>query len=136
MDNADASGMAADLFRMLEHARRQGLDMYRGFRNHAVASPGLDITYLFLPQSDLARVPAFPAALRRWVRGTNVLVCLEAKGPHGKRRTLGVHLLWATDTPLSAVQGPEQIAAELVPPGVQAYAEQVRQLLRPAPPQS
>jgi hypothetical protein len=135
MDNADASGMAADLFRMLEHARRQGLDICRGFRNHAVASPRLDITYLFLPQSDLARVPAFPASLRRWVRRTNVLVCIEAKRPHGNRRTIGVHLLWATDTPLSAVQRPEQIAAELVPPGVQAYAEQLRHLFRSAPPQ-
>ncbi|BDV01111.1 hypothetical protein TDMWS_11960 [Thermodesulfomicrobium sp. WS] len=129
-DTSHAESLAADLFRMVMQAKERGIAVDRGFRNHALESPRLSITYLFLPRAELLKVSAFPPALRRFVRRMNALVCLEAKKDNGRRTTLGIHLLWATDAPLAEVCGPEAVQEELVLPGVAAYTEQVRGLLR------
>lgn len=129
-DTSYAQSLAADLFRMLMQAKERGIAVDHGFRNHALESPQLSITYLFLPRAELLKVPAFPPALRRFVRRMNALVCLEAKKDNGRRKTVGIHLLWATDAPLTEVCGPEAVHEELVLSGVAAYTEQVRGLLR------
>lgn len=129
-DTAYAESLAADLFRMVLQAQERGIAVEKGFRNHALESPKLSISYVFLPRTELLKVSAFPSALRRCVRRMNALVCLEAKTSGGRRKTLGIHLLWATDTPLVEVLGPQAVLDELVLPGVAAYTRQVRGLLQ------
>lgn len=129
-DTSYAQSLAADLFRMVMQAKEHGIAVENGFRNHALESPKLSITYLFLPRAELLKVSAFPRDLRRFVRRMNALVCLEAKKDSSRRKTLGVHLLWATERPLAEVSGPQDVHEELVLPGVAAYTYQMREVLR------
>lgn len=129
-DLATHERLAEELFRMVAAARAKGVNLTHGFRNHVLESPALAITYLFLPRTELLRVSALPAALRRFVRSINALACLEGRRVQGRRPTLGVHLLWASTTPLARLKDPAQVRSALVLPGVAAYVAQLRTLLR------
>lgn len=129
-DAPHAQRLAEELFRMVSAARAKGVNLTHGFRNHVLESPALAVTYLFLPRAELVRVSALPAGLRRFVRGINALACLEGRRRQGRRPTLGVHLLWASDTPLARLEAPAQVRQDLVLPGVAAYVAQLRTLLR------
>ncbi len=125
-----AASLAAELFRMIASAKAKGVNLAGGFRNHVFESPTLAITYLVLPRRELLKISALPSEVRRWVRRTNALVYLERKGDDGSREIIGVHLLWATDTPLTEIAHPQAVEAALVLSGVRAYTTQLQGLLQ------
>ena len=43
-----AQSIAGDLFHMIESAREQGVNVDAGFRNQAMSSPSMTLTYMFL----------------------------------------------------------------------------------------
>ena len=58
-----AQSIAGDLFHMIHSAREQKVDVDRGFRNQAMSSPSMTLTYMFLTKDDLLSVPA---GIKHW----------------------------------------------------------------------
>ena len=48
-----AQSIAGDLYHMIQSAQEQGVNVDSGFRNQALSSPSMSLTYLFLGKDDL-----------------------------------------------------------------------------------
>lgn len=84
--------------------REQKVDVDHGFRNQAMSSPSMTLTYMFLTKDDLLSVPALPAQVKKQVRRSNALATIEVKDAKGGKQTAGIHLIWSSAKPCSKVE--------------------------------
>jgi len=129
-DKNYAQSIAGDLYHMIRAAMAQGLDVDKGFRNQALSSPGLTLTYLFLSKGDLLKVPAFPPQLKKYVRRSNALAVIELPTPTGARQTAGIHLIWTSATPCSAIGTEEDMLDGIQVQGLGAFTAQLKTVMR------
>ena len=129
-DKSYAQSIAGDLFHMINSAREQGVNVDRGFRNEAMSSPGMSLTYLFLGKEDLLKVPALPPQLRKTVRRANALATIELKDATGARRTAGIHLIWTSATACSKIESEAEMLGGIQVQGLAAFTNQLKSILR------
>ncbi|GAB1409920.1 hypothetical protein MASR1M90_10740 [Desulfovibrionales bacterium] len=129
-DSSYAHTIAGDLLRMLTAAKEQGVNVDAGFRNQALSSPGLTLTYLFLSKNDLLKVPALPAQVKKLVRRSNALATLEITDGTGSTQTVGVHLIWSSAKACSAIESEAEMRQGILVQGLAAYTNQLKTLLR------
>lgn len=129
-DKSYAQSIAGDLFHMIKSAREQGVNVDRGFRNEALSSPGMSLTYLFLGKEDLLKVPALPPQLRKLVRRANALVTIELKDAGGARRTAGIHLIWTSTKACSKIESEAEMLEGIQVQGLAAFTNQLKSVLR------
>jgi hypothetical protein len=125
-----AQSIAGDLFHMIQSAKEQGVGVDNGFRNQALSSPGMTLTYLFLTKNDLLKVPAFPAQLKKHVRRSNALAIIELAGPSGAKQTAGIHLIWTSAKPCSGVESEAEMLDGIQVQGLAAFTAQIKTVLR------
>lgn len=116
--------IAADLFNMIQAAKKQGLDLSRGFQNEPLATRQFALRYLFQDKRTLSNMPGIPASLRKKLRKSNVLAAILTGG-----KMTGAHLICATDTPFHKITTEDQLLAAIDPIALAAYADQVREAL-------
>jgi hypothetical protein len=129
-DKSYAQSIAGDLFHMIQSAREQGVNVDRGFRNEALSSPGMSLTYLFLGKEDLLKVPALPPQLRKLVRRANALVTIELKDAGGAKSTAGIHLIWASAKACSKIESEAELLGGIQVQGLAAFTNQLKSVLR------
>lgn len=125
-----AQSIATDLFHMIEAAREQGVRVDNGFRNQAMSSPGMTLTYLFLNKADLFKVPALPAHVRNQVRRSNTLAVIETRNAKGLKQTAGVHLIWSSAKACSQVASAEEMLEGIRISGLSAFTAQLKAVLK------
>ena len=91
-----AQSIAGDLFHMIKSAQEQGVGVDTGFRNQAMSSPSMSLTYMFLTKNDLLKVPALPAQVKKQVRRSNAMAVIELANAKGVKQTAGIHLIWSS----------------------------------------
>lgn len=129
-DKNYAQSIATDLFNMIGSAQEQNVNVDSGFRNEALSSPSMSLTYLFLNKNDLLKVPALPANVKKQVRRSNALVILELKSSKGAKQTVGIHLLWASSKPCSAVESETEMLEGIQIQGLAAFTAQLKTVMR------
>lgn len=125
-----AQSIAGDLFRMIESAKEQGVGVDKGFRNQAMSSPGMTLTYLFLNKSDLLKVPALPAPVKKLVRHSNALAVIELADAGGVKQTAGIHLIWSSAKPCSGIESEAEMLEGIQIQGLAAFTAQIKSVLR------
>ena len=125
-----AQSIAGDLFRMIESAKEQGVGVDKGFRNQAMSSPGMSLTYLFLNKSDLLKVPALPAPVKKLVRRSNALAVIELADAKGVKQTAGIHLIWSSAKPCSGIESETEMLDGIQIQGLAAFTAQIKSVLR------
>ena len=125
-----AQSIAGDLFRMIESAREQGVGIDNGFRNQAMSSPGMSLTYLFLNKADLLKVPALPGPVKKQVRRSNALAVIELADAGGVKQTAGIHLIWSSAKPCSGIESEAEMLEGIQIPGLAAFTAQIKSVLR------
>jgi hypothetical protein len=116
--------LAADLFRVLETAREQGLDMDEGFVNKPLETPSMGIIYMFQPKASLAKTPGMPQDFKQRLKAYNVLAGLEQNG-----RPVGFYLVCTMAGPFSAVASAEDLTPHMQEKDVENFGLGVRQAL-------
>jgi stage V sporulation protein SpoVS len=129
-DKSYAQSIAGDLFHMIQSAKEQGVDVDKGFRNQALSSPGMTLTYLFLTKKDLLTVPAFPSQLKKHVRRANALAIIELAGPSGAKQTAGIHLIWTSSKPCTGIESETEMLGGIQVQGLAAFTAQIKTVLR------
>ena len=125
-----AQSIAGDLFRMIESAKEQGVGVDKGFRNQAMSSPGMSLTYLFLNKADLLKVPALPGPVKKLVRRSNALAVIELADARGVKQTAGIHLIWASAKPCSGIASEAEMLEGVQIPGLATFTAQIKSVLR------
>ena len=90
-DKNYAQSIAGDLYHMICSAQEQGVSIDEGFRNQAMSSPKMSLTYLFMGKEDLLKVPALPGQVKKQVRRSNAMAIIELAGASGSKQTVGIH---------------------------------------------
>lgn len=129
-DKNYAQSIAGDLFHMIASAREQDVNVDAGFRNQAMSSPGMALTYLFLGKNDLTKVPALPPQVKKQIRRSNALVTLEAVDANGQKQTIGVHLIWGSAKACSEISSEAEMLDGIHVQGLGAYTAQLKTVLR------
>lgn len=129
-DKNYAQSIAGDLFRMIQSAKEQGVAVDKGFRNQAMSSPSLTLTYLFLNKDDLFKVPALPPQVKNQVRRSNALAVIELAGAKGVKQTAGVHLIWSSPKSCSEIESEAQMLEGIQIQGLGAFTAQIKTVLR------
>ena len=125
-----AQSIAGDLFRMIESAKEQGVGVDKGFRTQAMSSPGMSLTYLFLNKSDLLKVPALPAPVKKLVRHSTALAVIELADAGGVKQTAGIHLIWSSAKPCSGIESEAEMLDGIQIQGLAAFTAQIKSVLR------
>lgn len=125
-----AQSIATDLFLMIKAAQEQGVGVDNGFRNQAMSSPGMTLTYLFLNKAELLKVPALPGQVKSQVLRSNTLAIIETKNAKGIKQTAGVHLIWSSAKPCSQVESAEEMLDGIRIPGLAAFTAQLKTVLK------
>ncbi|NLW81209.1 MAG: hypothetical protein GXY42_05990 [Desulfovibrionales bacterium] len=129
-DKNYAQSIAGDLFRMIQSAREQGVGVDNGFRNQAMSSQGMSLTYLFLNKNDLLQVPALPPQVKMQVRRSNALAVIEVKDARGVKQTAGIHLIWSSPKPCSGVGSDAEMLDGIQIQGLAAFTSQLKSVLK------
>ena len=129
-DKSYAQSIAGDLFHMIKSAQEQGVGVDNGFRNQAMSSPGMSLTYLFLNKADLLKVPALPGPVKKQVRRSNALAVIELAGPGGAKQTAGIHLIWTSAKPCSGIESETEMLDGIQVQGLAAFTAQIKSVLR------
>jgi len=125
-----AQSIAGDLFRMIQSAHEQGVGVDSGFRNQAMSSPSMSLTYLFLGKDDLLNVPALPAQVKKQVRRSNALATIELRDAKGLKKTAGIHLIWSSAKPCSAIESEAEMLDGIHVQGLASFTAQLKTVLR------
>jgi len=125
-----AQSIAGDLFHMIETAQEQGVGVDKGFRNQAMSSPSMSLTYLFLNKEDLLKVPAMPAQVKKLVRRSNALAVIELANAKGVKQTAGIHLIWTSAKPCSQVESEAEMLEGIQVSGLADFTAQIKSVLR------
>lgn len=125
-----AQSIAGDLFHMIHSAREQKVDVDRGFRNQAMSSPSMTLTYMFLTKDDLLSVPALPAQVKKQVRRSNALATIEVKDAKGGKQTAGIHLIWSSAKPCSKVESEAEMLEGIQIQGLASFTAQLKTVMR------
>lgn len=125
-----AQSIAGDLYHMIKSAQEQGVGVDGSFRNQAMSSPGMSLTYLFLGKSELLKVPALPGPVRQQVRRSNALAVIELANAKGVKQTAGIHLIWSSAKPCSQIESEEEMLEGILIQGLSAFTSQIKSVLR------
>jgi len=125
-----AQSIAGDLFHMIESAREQGVNVDEGFRNQAMSSPSMTLTYMFLTKSDLLKVPALPAQVKKQVRRSNAMAVIELATAKGVKQTAGIHLIWSSAKACSKIESEAEMLDGILVQGLAAFTAQIKATLR------
>ena len=125
-----AQSIAGDLFHMIESAREQGVNVDAGFRNQAMSSPSMTLTYMFLTKNDLLKVPALPAQVKQQVRRSNAMAVIELANANGVKQTAGIHLIWSSAKACSAIESETEMLDGIQIQGLAAFTAQIKATLR------
>jgi len=125
-----AQSIAGDLFHMIESAREQGVNVDAGFRNQAMSSPSMTLTYMFLTKNDLLKVPALPAQVKQQVRRSNAMAVIELANAKGVKQTAGIHLIWSSAKACSKIESEAQMLDGIQIQGLAAFTAQIKATLR------
>lgn len=129
-DKNYAQSIAGDLFHMIQSAKEQGVDVDNGFRNQAMSSPSMSLTYLFLNKADLLKVPALPPQVKKQVRRSNALAVIELAKADGRKQTAGIHLIWGSAKPCSGVESESEMLEGIQVLGLGAFTAQLKTVLK------
>lgn len=129
-DKNYAQSIAGDLFHMITSATEQGVGVDKGFRNQAMSSPGMVLTYLFLNKGDLLKIPALPAQLKKQIRRANALAIIELADGKGGWKTAGIHLLWSSSTACSKITSEAEMLKGIQIQGLSDFTAQIKTVLR------
>lgn len=125
-----AQSIAGDLYRMITSAREQGVGVDNGFRNQAMSSPTMTLTYMFLSKNDLLKVPALPAQVRKQVRRSNAMAVIELANAGGVKQTAGIHLIWSSAKACSQIESESEMLDGIQVQGLAAFTAQIKATLR------
>jgi len=129
-DKNYAQSIAGDLFHMIKSAQEQGVGVDEGFRNQAMSSPSMTLTYMFLSKNDLLKVPALPAQVKKQVRRSNAMAVIELANAKGVRQTAGIHLLWSSAKACSQIASESEMLDGIQIQGLAAFTAQIKATLR------
>ncbi len=128
-DKNYAQSIAGDLYHMIQSAQEQGVNVDTGFRNQALSSPSMTLTYLFLGKDDLLQVPALPPQVKKQIRRSNALATLELRTAKGMQ-TVGIHLIWASAKACSAIESEAEMLDGIQVQGLGAFTNQLKTVMR------
>jgi hypothetical protein len=129
-DKNYAQSIAGDLFHMIQSAKDQGVGVDEGFRNQAMSSPNMSLTYLFLNKNDLLKVSALPPQVKKQVRRSNALAVIEVAKADGRKQTAGIHLVWSSAKPCSGVESEAEMLEGIQVQGLGAFTAQLKTMLK------
>jgi hypothetical protein len=129
-DKNYAQSIAGDLFHMIKSAQEQGVGVDEGFRNQAMSSPSMTLTYMFLSKNDLLKVPALPAQVKKQVRRSNAMAVIELANAKGVKQTAGIHLLWSSAKACSQIASESEMLDGIQIQGLAAFTAQIKATLR------
>jgi len=129
-DKNYAQSIAGDLFHMIKSALEQGVGVDSGFRNQAMSSPGMTLTYLFLNKADLLKVTALPGPVKKQVRRSNALAIIDLADAKGTKQTTGIHLIWSSPKPCSEIESEAEMLEGIKIQGLAAFTAQLKSVLR------
>ena len=129
-DKTYAQSIAHDLFQMIKSAQEQGVKVDKGFRNQALSSPQMSLSYLFLGKSDLFKVPALPPQVKTQVRQSNALAVIESIDAQGKKQTVGIHLIWSSPLACSKIVSEEELLQGIQVQGLNSFTVQLRHFMK------
>jgi hypothetical protein len=124
-----AQSIAGDLYHMIQSAQEQGVNVDSGFRNQALSSPSMSLTYLFLGKDDLLKVPALPPQVKKQIRRSNALASLELQTAKGMQ-TVGIHLIWASAKTCSGIESEAEMLEGIQVQGLAAFTNQLKTVMR------
>ena len=119
-----APSIAGDIYRMIQAAAAQGLDMSAGFQTDALSSARMRISYLFYPKRQLANI-GLPRELQSKVKASNVLGMIAFQD-----RPPAVFLLCVMARPFQSVESEDDVRAGIVSKGVADFSKALREALR------
>ncbi|SFL26819.1 hypothetical protein SAMN05421830_101251 [Desulfomicrobium norvegicum] len=125
-----AQSIAGDLFHMIKSAQEQGVSVDAGFRNQAMSSPSMSLTYMFLTKNDLLKVPALPAQVKKQVRRSNAMAVIELANAAGVKQTAGIHLIWSSAKACSTIESEAEMLDGIQIQGLAAFTAQIKSTLR------
>lgn len=125
-----AQSIAGDLFHMIKSAQEQGVGVDNGFRNQAMSSPSMTLTYMFLSKNDLLKVPALPAQVKKQVRRSNAMAVIELANAGGVKQTAGIHLIWSSAKACSKIESESEMLDGINIQGLAAFTAQIKATLR------
>lgn len=125
-----AQSIAGDLFQMIKSAQEQGVGVDDGFRNQAMSSPSMTLTYIFLSKSDLLKVPALPPQVKKQVRRSNAMAVIELANAKGVKQTAGIHLIWSSAKACSQIHSEYEMLDGIQIQGLAAFTAQIKATLR------
>jgi hypothetical protein len=125
-----AQSIAGDLFHMIKSAQEQGVGVDEGFRNQAMSSPSMTLTYMFLTKNDLLKVPALPAQVKKQVRRSNAMAVIELANAKGVKQTAGIHLIWSSAKACSQIESESEMLDGILVQGLAAFTAQIKATLR------
>lgn len=128
-DKNYAQSIAGDLYHMIQSAQEQGVKVDTGFRNQALSSPSMTLTYLFLGKDDLLKVPALPPQVKKQIRRSNALATIELQTAKGKQ-TVGIHLIWTSAKICSAIESEAEMLDGIQLQGLAAFTNQLKTVMR------
>ena len=128
-DKNYAQSIAGDLYHMIQSAQEQGVNVDTGFRNQALSSPSMTLTYLFLGKDDLLQVPALPPQVKKQIRRSNALATLELRTAKGMQ-TVGIHLIWSSAKACSAIESEAEMLDGIQVQGLGAFTSQLKTVMR------
>jgi len=129
-DKNYAQSIAGDLFHMIKSAQEQNVNVDSGFRNQAMSSPGMTLTYLFLSKADLLKVTALPGPVKKQVRRSNALAVIDLADAKGKKQTAGIHLIWSSAKACSEIESDAEMLEGIKVQGLAAFTAQIKSVLR------
>lgn len=125
-----AQSIAGDLLHMIKSAQEQGVSVDAGFRNQAMSSPSMSLTYMFLTKNDLLKVPALPAPVKKQVRRSNAMAVIELANAAGVKQTAGIHLIWSSAKACSKIESEAEMLDGIQIQGLAAFTAQIKNTLR------
>jgi len=135
-DKNYAQSIAGDLYHMICSAQEQGVSIDEGFRNQAMSSPKMSLTYLFMGKEDLLKVPALPGQVKKQVRRSNAMAIIELAGASGSKQTVGIHLIWSSAKACSKIESEAEMLEGIQIQGLSAFTTQLKTVLRNDIPQT
>lgn len=125
-----AQSIAGDLFHMIKSAQEQGVSVDAGFRNQAMSSPSMSLTYMFLTKNDLLKVPALPAQVKKQVRRSNAMAVIELANAACVKQTAGIHLIWSSAKACSKIESEAEMLDGIQIQGLAAFTAQIKSTLK------
>lgn len=122
--------IAGDLYHLIKAAQESGVNVDKGFRNQAMATPHMRLSYLFLGKNDLYQVPALPPQVKKLVRRSNALAIIELMTDQGSKQTAGIHLIWTSSKPCSSIECEAEVLQGIQVQGLKAFSAQMRMVMK------